>query len=364
MRYQLTDMHPLFQLNGVSYTNEALRSYGDLLVYEGEVYQQEIGYFLLEWLSPKDFIVVETSGSTGVPKKLKLKKSFMINSALATGSFFEVYQGTKALLCLSAKYIGGKMMLVRAMVLGWNLDIVNPTSSPLDAVKSQYDFCAMVPLQLANSLARLNKLNKLIVGGGVVSPALIKRLEQLPTKIYETYGMTETISHIAARRLNSSKKDIAKSDFTVLPNVLLGTDERGCLIIDAPKLAADPIVTNDVVLLKSAKFFCWLGRYDNVVNSGGIKLYPEAIELKLAPLIAARFFLTGIPDPLYGEKLIALVEQLRDDPAFETLHKRISELPDLQPYERPKTIYFLNKFSETPSGKVQRIKTRALISDF
>ncbi|SEK42130.1 O-succinylbenzoic acid--CoA ligase [Aquimarina amphilecti] len=355
-------IHDSFSINRQSLDNSGLQQIAYSFIKEGEVYEQEVGNFLLDWLNDKDYIVVKTSGSTGKPKKIKIYKQHMINSALATGAFFKVKEGTTALLCLPSTYIAGKMMLVRAMVLGWKIDLVPPKTNPLDTVYKQYDFCAMVPLQLDNSINRLHLIKKLIVGGGTVPENLKELVQGIKTKIFETYGMTETITHIAARRINPKKKD--KKDakyFKALPNITLSIDERNCLIIKAPQLNDTTIITNDVVELKTYKKFNWKGRYDNVINSGGVKLYPEEIETKLQLLIGHRFFIISIPDNALGDKAILIVERDFDITVEETLTDAISNLKILSKYEIPKEIHFLSQFIETDNGKVQRTKTLELI---
>lgn len=281
----------------------------------------------------------------------------MINSALATGKFFELPAGSTALMCLPANFIAGKMMLIRAMVLGWELDLVPPSSNPLDQVFKTYDFCAMTPFQLDNSLGRLHLIKKLIVGGGAVSSPLQKMVQGLNTRVYETFGMTETVSHIAARRLNPDKPKAKPIPFKVFPDVAISTDSRGCLVIKAPKLADDTIVTNDVVEIITFKKFLWKGRYDNVVNSGGIKLFPEEIEWKLNPIIDRRFFVTGLPDDALGQKLVLFVEADFSEELIGELQKDIEELETLDKYEVPKKIYLIQKFEETSNGKIHRENT-------
>lgn len=351
-------LHPDFSINGQLPNNEDLEKTAYNFVKYGEVYEQEIGSFLLDWLNTNDYIIVKTSGSTGIPKNIKIYKQHMINSAKATGKFFKVKEGTTALLCLSASYIAGKMMLVRAMTLGWRIDLVPPRANVLDTVYKQYDFCAMVPLQLDNSINRLHLIKKLIVGGGAVSQNLRELIQGVKTKVFETYGMTETVSHIAARRINPKKKD--KKDaffFKALPSITLSTDDRNCLLIKAPQLTDEIIATNDVVELKTYKKFIWKGRYDNVINSGGVKLFPEEIEVKLQLLISRRFFIAGIPDDTLGNKLVLVVEQAYDKMVKDNLEEAISHLTVLTKFEIPKEIYFLTQFLETENGKIQRIKT-------
>ncbi len=356
-KYIIPETHPDFKLNKNHYSNSDLKQVGYNLIKEGEPYEGAIGDFLLDWLKSSDSIEVQTSGSTGTPKKVKLLKEHLINSARATGKFFELPEKSTALHCLPAEFIAGKMMLVRAMVLGWEIDLVTPVSNPLDQVFKTYDFCAMTPFQLDNSIGRLHLIKKLIVGGGAVSPSLQKMVQGVKTKVYETFGMTETVSHIAAKRLNPGKKKSKPIAFKVLPDISISTDDRGCLVIKAPKVASDVLVTNDVVEILTYKKFIWKGRYDNVINSGGIKLYPEEIERKLNKIIKRRFFVTGMPDDALGEKLVLFVEADFSEELLEGLQKEIKSLKSLDKYEIPKKIYLIQKFEETPNGKIHREKT-------
>ena len=356
-KHIIPETHPDFKLNKNHYSNSDLKQVAYNLIKEGEPYEGAIGDFLLDWLKSSDSIEVQTSGSTGTPKKVKLLKEHMINSARATGKFFELPEKSTALHCLPAEFIAGKMMLVRAMVLGWEIDLVTPASNPLDQVFKTYDFCAMTPFQLDNSIGRLHLIKKLIVGGGAVSPSLQKMVQGVKTKVYETFGMTETVSHIAAKRLNPGKKKSKPIAFKVLPDISISTDDRGCLVIKAPKVASDVLVTNDVVEILTYKKFIWKGRYDNVINSGGIKLYPEEIERKLNKIIKRRFFVTGMPDDALGEKLVLFVEADFSEELLEGLQKEIKSLKSLDKYEIPKKIYLIQKFEETPNGKIHREKT-------
>lgn len=355
--YTLPETHPDFRLNKLHFTNAELRQVAYSLIKEGEAYEEEIGSFLLDWLKPSCFVEVKTSGSTGKPKKIQILKEHMVNSAFATSKYFNLPEKTKALLCVPGSYIAGKMMLVRAMVLGWDLDTTPPTSNPLDNIFKVYDFTAMTPFQLDNSIGRLHLVHKLIVGGGAVSPRLKKMVQELDTEVYETYGMTETVSHIAARRINPKKKTAEPIPFDILPNVQISQDDRGCLVINAPKIADGTIVTNDVVEIVTYKKFFWKGRYDNVINSGGVKLYPEEIEKKLAEVIRFRFFVTSLPDDALGDKLVLFVESDFSEEILQKLEKDIKNLKTLSKFEKPKKIYLVEKFEETTSGKVNRDKT-------
>jgi len=356
-KYKVPEIHPDFKLNKRHFSNAELHLVAYNYIKEGEAYEEKIGSFLLDWLKPSAYVEVKTSGSTGKPKVIKIKKEHMINSAMATSRFFDLPENTTALLCMPATYIAGKMMLVRAMVLGWHLDMVPPSSNPLDQVFKRYDFCAMTPFQLDNSIGRLHLINKLIVGGGAVSPRLQKMVKDLETKVYETYGMTETVTHIAAKRLNPSKNKEQARHFKVLPNISISRDDLGCLQIKAPRLSEETISTNDVVEILTYKKFIWKGRIDNVINSGGVKLHPEQIEKKLSKIIDQRLFVTGMQDDSLGEMLVLFVENEFSEELLQQLKSEIKSLKSLDKYEQPKKIYFIEKFEETHTGKIHRANT-------
>lgn len=349
-------IHPKFKFNGIHYNFEDLQELAYSLVKEGKDFEKSIGNFLMDWLDHSDSLVVRTSGSTGIPKTIALKKEHMANSALATGSFFKMGPGTKALQCLSADYIAGKMMLVRALVLGWELDTVEPSSNPLQYITQHYNFAAMVPVQVQGSISNLKYIDTLIIGGAAVSPELKSNLDKVDTRLFETYGMTETITHIAVKEIAKGPED---GNFMALPNVSLSKDHRGCLVIEAPKVSDAIIVTNDLVNLISSQEFRWLGRYDNIINSGGVKLIPEQLESKLSVLIKPRFFVTGIPDAILGQKLVLVVEGNMDG---NQLLQEIKSLDTISKFEIPKEIFSVPKFEETGSGKVNRPETLKLLN--
>ncbi|MCM4153056.1 O-succinylbenzoic acid--CoA ligase [Arenibacter sp. N53] len=346
-------IHPKFKFNGIHYDFGALQELAYSLVKEGQEYEKAIGNFLMDWLDDSDSVQVKTSGSTGIPKIISLKKEHMVNSALATETFFNLRAGARALNCLSANFIAGKMMMVRAIVLGWEMDIVEPTSHPLDLTFKPYDFCAMVPIQAQNSIPYLNRLGSLIIGGAPISPELKLSINKVSTKVFETYGMTETITHIAVKELANGS---VNNNFKALPNVVFTKDERDCLVIDAPKVSDGTITTNDVVDLISSSEFQWLGRYDNVINSGGVKLIPEQLEVKLSSLINSRYFVAGIPDANLGHKMVLMLEGNINK---EQLLKDIKSLNSISKYEIPKEIFSIPQFVETGSGKVNRNDTLA-----
>ncbi|HLV70548.1 MAG TPA: AMP-binding protein [Xanthomarina sp.] len=351
-------VHNKFKLNNRNYSHEELKEVAYSFIKEGKPFEKALGDFLADWLDSKEYIKTKTSGTTGKPKTIKIRKQAMVHSAIATGNYFGLKPGDNALHCLPTQFIAGKMMLVRAMILGLQIDVVEPASVLNFNTKKHYTFCAMVPMQLQLNIKKINHIKTLIVGGAPLSVNLKEQIKNLKTNVYATYGMTETITHIAVMPLNHVVDDTSNSEekniYQTLPNIKISQDDRDCLVIEAPQLTKGILVTNDVVKLYSNTSFKWLGRVDNVINSGGIKLFPEQIEEKLKPKITNRFFIASEPDKTLGERLILVLEAKNNalpDAVFDSL--------DL--YEKPKKIYAVSKFIETTSGKLQRSKTLELI---
>ena len=310
----------------------------------------DVNQFISEWYSTNIEMDLKTSGSTGKPKSISVKKDWMQNSAELTRKTFGLKKGDSALLCMPMKYVAGKMMVVRALELGLDLKVVEPSSNPLKNMDEIIDFAAMVPFQLENSLNDLDQVKTLIVGGGQVSQQLIEKLQKISTQIFETYGMTETLTHVAIKPLNGPNiSDL----FRALDGIRFEKDDRGCLAIHASALNPVPIVTNDLVELIDENSFRWLGRFDNVINSGGIKIIPEVVEAKLTEVIPnRRFIIAGLPDDSLGQTVVLIVEGDEIDIPIEFLDK----------YEKPKTIHFISEFIETESGKINRVGTILIIN--
>lgn len=345
-------VHLKFKLNGVSYRQDDIKEIAYSFIKEGLPFEEAVGDFLLDWLDSKSYIKVKSTGTTGRPKLIKLDKQTMVNSSIFTGDFFNLKPGDKALHCLPANFIAGKMMLVRAMILGLELDLIEPRSQLIFNSKKSYDFGAMLPIQLQNSLKEIDNFKNIIIGSVKASKELIESIKDKPTRIFESFGMTETATHIALRQLNNFdgdyKTSLNQSFFKTLPDITVSQDERGCLVINSPHLSKYPIITNDIVKLYSENEFEWLGRFDNVINSGGVKIFPETIEEKLFYKIQHKFFIASEKDEKLGEKVILIVEgdsNKIDGSVFEDLGK----------YERPKHIYAVKKF-EIISDKIQRKK--------
>ena len=325
-------------------------------------WEKDIIHFLKNWFSESSYIEVQTSGSTGKPKTIRLEKSRMETAAGKTLEFLGLKPGSTALLCLPVRYIAGKMMIVRALAGDLRLFVTRPSSHPLDNIDRSFDFAAMTPMQLhniigqENGMQKLNAIRNLIIGGAEIHPDLEKRLQLLENKCFHTYGMTETITHVAMRRINGAGRS---RFFKAMKNISFETNENNCLVISAPDISDEKIITNDMVHLKGAKQFEFIGRYDHVINSGGIKLFPEVIEGKLRKIIDGRFIITGIPDDELGEKAALVVEGNRHLTAGQV--KRIKS--KLNEYEIPKAIFYLGKFAETENGKIKRKKVAEEIRD-
>jgi O-succinylbenzoic acid--CoA ligase len=337
------NVHNKFKLNGFHLNREDLCTFAYSFIKEGEDFEKPVGDFLLDWFDEKSYLEINTSGSTGKPKLIRVDKQAMVRSALATGDFFNLQPGDKVLHCLPVNYVAGKMMFIRGFILGLEIDFVAPSSHPLDRLEYDYDFAALVPMQAQYSLDKLKHVKTIIIGGAKITKSLEEKLLKVNSKIYETYGMTETITHIAAKR-------IGKEAFTVFPNVMLSLDDNNCLLIKAPSISSEIIETNDIVEMVSENEFIWLGRYDNIINSGGIKLIPEQIEEKLATRIQNRYFVIGQADAVLGEKLVLIVE---GEPM--PIEKEVFDV--LDKYEIPKEIHFVKHFEETPNGKIIRKET-------
>lgn len=337
------NVHNHFKLNGFHLNADDLCRVAYSFIKEGDDFEKPVGDFILDWFDDNEYIKMQTSGSTGKPKSIQVDKQSMVNSALATGDFFGLNAGDTILNCLPVQYVAGKMMFVRAFILGLEMDFVAPSSHPFELIDKKYDFTALVPLQAMNSLDKLANFKTIIIGGAKVSAALEKKLKPIKSNIYETYGMTETITHIAARKMGAKA-------FTTLPNVVLSQDENNCLLIHANNISNEIIHTNDIVELVSENKFVFLGRFDTIINSGGIKLIPEQIEEKMMPFIKNRFFVIGKADKELGEHLVLVVEG-------KEMPIDIDKIETLDKYERPKEIVFIPKFKETPTGKVIRKET-------
>jgi len=311
--------------------------------------------FLTEWNSKDDRLLVHTSGSTGKPKPMWVEKRRMEASARTTCNFLGLQKGDTALLCMNLDYIAGKMMVVRALTCGLRLLAVAPSGHPLSGPlpwddEETIDFAAMVPLQVYNTLLvpeereRLMRIRHLIIGGGAIDERLQQELKGMPHAVWSTYGMTETLSHIALRRLNGPEESLW---YTPFEGVSVSLTDDNCLVIDAPAVHEGRLVTNDVAELYEGRFRI-LGRKDNVVCSGGIKLQIEEIEEKLRVHMRVPFLLSKKKDERLGEALVMVVEA-PDAASYRSLCEKV-----LSKYEVPRYYYSVDRLPRTETGKPAR----------
>ncbi|PID67991.1 MAG: O-succinylbenzoic acid--CoA ligase [Flavobacteriia bacterium] len=331
-------IHPQFKLD-----NKAFSKPGTLLDEVKTNYPDD--YDFLKALLYAKSIDVQTSGSTGQPKIITHTIQALQKSAEATGKYFDLKPGTKALHCLSSAFIAGKMMWVRALHLGWHLTRVLPEANPLQNIPDHFDFAAMVPLQAQSSYEQLEQIKTLIIGGAPLSSVWEEKLARLNTAVYLTYGMTETITHIAVRNLKQSN-----AVFETLPSVMINQDNRGCLTIDVPYISNQTFVTNDVIDLINSTSFTWLGRYDHVINTGGIKIFPEQIEQRLQPYISYPFIISSIADETLGDKMVLVI----NSKAFDIDLNHLSQQAGLSAYYQPKQVVFMTDLPLTANGKIKR----------
>ena len=321
------------------------------------------------WINGANDFSVHTSGSTGIPKKITLHRGQMEASARLTERALGLQAGYTALLCLDASHIAGQMMLVRSFVTGMNIVAVEPSANPWDHIANglPIDFTALVPYQMHTILnspsakEKLNELKTVIIGGAPADEKLKLSVGSLKCKVFATYGMTETISHIALQKLNGADR---QDYFQVLPGISIQTDQQGCLTIAANYLGPGKIVTHDLIEILSPHQFKWLGRLDNVINTGGVKVIPEKIEREVEHIfqelgLQNRFFISGIEDPSLGSKVVLIVEGVQwDDALTQRIYKSLAGR--LSRYEIPKEIRRLYRFVETDTQKINRKATLEL----
>lgn len=347
-------------LEGKKYSKKDVHQLAAQITSETPAMLRELYLFLDEWFGDSPSMEVQTSGSTGTPKILTVRKEQMMQSARMTCEVLKLQAGDTALLCMPLQYIAGKMMVVRALVAGLNLIVRTPSGHPLADVTTPIRFAAMVPLQVYNTfdvpeeLKRLRRVGVLIIGGGMINPHFSQKLMDMPGEIYATYGMTETLSHIALCRLNGDHTD--RITYYPLPAVKLSISSKGTLKIDAPLVCDEVLTTNDVAEINSEGGFIILGRKDTTINSGGIKMQPELMEGWMQNALPMPFVFTSIPDERLGEAVVLLVEGAMDVSSIRTLVA--THLPSK--YGQPKWIVPVTKVPLTGYGKIDRAACKAL----
>jgi O-succinylbenzoic acid--CoA ligase len=352
-------------LNGREFSYAAIQEYPAHVAEPLNGYEAKVLDFIRQWLNGTQEFTLTTSGSTGAPSAITLRRRQLEASARRTADFFDLGPGDRALVCLNCEYIGGLMMLVRGLERNMHLTIVEPHADPFAyvAADAEFDFSAFVPLQLKMVLAagradRLNKMKALLVGGAPADASLQQELQPLTTAVWLTYGMTETCSHVALRRLNGPQ---ATTTFRVLSGIAAGQDARGCLTLRGDVTDDQLIVTNDVVNLLDAHTFEWLGRADFIINSGGVKVPAEKVELVLDVALAEigasrRCFVSGVADERLGQAVTAFIEGEALSGEQEAQLK-ILLAERLGRYEQPKQLRYVPEFKTTPTGKLDRAAT-------
>ena len=325
------------------------------LYYDDAGRKEEVTSFIKSWGNDEQVIAIHTSGSTGNPKNIELAKEKMRISARKTLEYFKLEEGSSALLCLSLETIAGKMMLVRSLIGGLKLHVVTVSTNPILALKNPIDFVALVPIQLEaavdTAFEKLKSIKTILVGGAPVSEELIQKLKDKKIKVFQSYGMTETISHVAIRKIGFETEEY----YQALPGITFTSDEQR-LIIDYPEVLSEKLRTNDCVNLIDSKHFQYLSRYDFIINTGGIKVNPEEIELKLKPLLKQAFFIWFVKDVHLGQKIVLVVQEkvnLKLKKKDFTLY--------LNKYEIPKNYCQIKDFVLSKSQKIDRIKTMETI---
>ena len=313
--------------------------------------------FLSEWRNNSPYVEVKTSGSTGEPKRMLVEKQRMRASARITCDFLGLKAGDTALLCMSLDYIAGKMMVVRAIERNLRLIVVEPSGHPLAKPSPCFTFAAMVPMQVYNSLQvpeereRLKQIKHLIIGGGAIDEAMAEELKAFPNQVWSTYGMTETLSHIGLRRLSGPD---ASEWYTPFPSVSVSLNEEGCLVIDAPEVCKERLVTNDIAELATNNHsFRILGRKDNVICSGGIKIQTEEVERMLKAHLRVPYLISKRPDKKFGEVVVLLTEGDVEEA------KAVCEAV-LPKYQRPKAYIHVSEIPLTETKKPARRQAEEL----
>jgi len=314
--------------------------------------------FLDQWFSDNDTFIIKTSGSTGgKAKKLSFDKQQMIDSAKVTLTYFSLKQGDKALLCLPIDYIAGKMMLVRALVGGLKLFVVEPGSNFWDELDESIDFAAVVPLQLENADPdKVSYIKNILIGGAPINDRLKNLLDHSQARFYESFGMSESLSHFAIKDIGNGEEC-----FKLLGGVEANANKEGQLSVKVPWISSSWLKTDDRVVFKDTNKFEWVGRFSDIINTGGVKVNPFDCEKRLTlPLRTffgedRSFYITYLPEPSLGQKVVLIIEG--EEKAG--LRDLVSQY--LERYETPKEIIFIEQFKYSSSGKILKAQTKALL---
>ncbi len=313
--------------------------------------------FHTEWLNGETYIIAHTSGSTGLPKSISLNKAFVRKSALATNNFFCLDSHSVLHSCISPDFIGGKMMLIRALECGGAFSFETPTNQPLaDSRLPEITLLAVVPSQMiyiVENIHVLPKIKNIIIGGSAIPTDLRKKIYESGLNAYETYGMTETASHIALRRVTPDPL----LPFKVIGHASVSANANGCLTITYPD--GTDIETNDLAVVLNSNEFIITGRIDDRIITGGKKIDPAELEERLKQIVKIPFFLSSVPDSKWGERMVMVVEEsvIIPDGIMTQIRSQF------EGYETPKEILILKEFPKTASGKISRKELKRLITE-
>lgn len=314
--------------------------------------------FCQQWNDDSPQLLVHTSGSTGKPKPIWVEKKRMEASAKTTCEFLRLKEGDTALLCMPLDYIAGKMMVVRSIVGSLRLIAVDPSSHPLRGLHEPPVFAAMVPmqvygtLQVASEREMFKKTRHVIIGGGAIDKKLESELRAFPNAVWSTYGMTETLSHIALRRISGNE---ASEWYTPFNNVEVSLTADGRLIVNAPLVCESPVTTNDIAeIAPDGKHFRILGRADNVICSGGIKLQIEEIETALHEAMPGPFVITKKKDEKFGETVVMLTTSEDIDKVKAICKEHLSR------FQQPRHFIHIDRIPLTETGKPARAEAQRI----
>lgn len=311
----------------------------------GDALEDEGRMIIREWLNTSNKIQFKTSGSTGIPKEINYPKKWILASVEKTASFFQIKTGNTVLLCLPSVFVAGKMMWLRSFIQKWRLLIVEPKALPI-IPEENIDFAAFTPLQVEHLLRQnksaLERIDKAIIGGGILNLALANKLAEVNTLFYATYGMTETLTHVATSLI---EKNVSEIVYTAFEGVSLQTDESGLLRIQVSYFDDLNLDTNDIVVKRDERRFVFIGRADRIINSGGKKINPEELESRLEGKISMPFYFCAKVDPSLGEALVMMIESEH----YDSIASLFDDWPRI---ERPKEIHFREKFRYTATGKL------------
>ncbi len=353
-------------MNNTPYAIESIIT-GGISLKGKNPFEKKVLEIIRKWNTGKTEFEFYTSGTTGTPKRITITREQMIKSAKSTLKFLKINGGT-CLLCLNPEFIAGTMVIIRALVGNMQLIAINPTSNPLKNLSRDLtiDFCSMVPLQVHETLKnpiskeRFQRIAIVLIGGADVSTELLFQLRNLSNSVYHTFGLTETVTHIALKKVSGNQPEL---EYVSIPGVTISQDERGCLVIKGKLTNNKPVITNDLIKITGRHKFEWLGRVDHLINSGGIKVIIEQLEQKIDAILYTNriilpFIIVGIPDVKFGEKIAIIWETPHQDLDIEEI--KILLKKELEKFEFPREWRIIPALIKTSSNKINRKKTLEL----